>query len=757
MNYKHIILLISLSLTYALHGQNIRGEITGRVVDKMTNEPLVGANIVLVGTQLGAASNQDGKFTIERVPPGTYSVRAQVIGYKSQIISDVVVNPVKPAYLDFELTSTVLQLDELTVKSDYFVNNSDKPISTQFQSNEEIRRLPGGLEDVVRAISILPGVAQVQAGRNDLIVRGGAPSENLYVVDGLQVPNINHFGTQGASGGPQSFINLDFIERTQFSTGGFGVKYGDRLSSVLSLELREGREDRFGGKATLSATQFGLNLEGPIKDKGNYFFTARRSYLDFIFKAAGFAFVPEYWDFMGKVKYQLSPNNELSLLAIGALNDVQLFNDSREKQLDNSTALFSDQNQAIAGMTWKHFFGKGFSTLTLGQTVFDYRYQQNDTTLTPIFKNNSAEGETSLTGNLVLFPFAQSEVTAGMQLKRITLHTDLLLPEFRTNFGQQLNISSDTDTSAYKAASWVQWKQEFSRFRTTVGARIDYFNMIEKQWSFSPRLTLEYDLNLTTLSASIGRYTQAPSYIWLTSNPQNRSLDYIRVNQMIAGIEHFVRDDTKISLEAYMKKYDDYPVSLSRPYLIMANTGAGFGGAQDGFAAFGFDPLASQGKGESRGVELFVQKKLSTVPLYGTASLSYNESKFTALDGISRPGAYDQRWIFNIGGGYIFNEKYQVSTKFTLATGRPYTPFRSDGTKSIEQYHSARIPANHSLDIRLDRRWYLNDFVLISYIDIQNIYNRPYYSEPRWDPLTQQPENRASIGLLPSIGLSAEF
>ena len=182
----------------------------------------------------------------------------------------------------------------------FFRRTPEQAVSVQRLSFEEIRRSPGGFEDVVRAVAVFPGVAQVSAGRNDLIVRGGAPSENIYVVDNLEIPNINHFGTQGSGGGPLSYINLDFVRETSFSTGGFGARYGDRLSSVLTIDLREGRTDRLGGKATISATQFGLNLEGPIGENGTFLVSARRSYLDLIFRASGFSFVPEYWDFFAR-------------------------------------------------------------------------------------------------------------------------------------------------------------------------------------------------------------------------------------------------------------------------------------------------------------------------------------------------------------------------------------------------------------------------------------------------------------------------
>ncbi len=242
----------------------LTGSITGTIMDATTNEPLIRATVLVVGTTLGAASDLDGRYLVDKVPVGTYALQVNLLGYKSILIPDVTVTNTKPTDVDIKLTLNPLELQGVTVKPNFFEQVPDKLLSTQSQSNAEIRRLPGGLEDVVRAMSILPGVAQVQNGRNDLIVRGGAPSENLYLVDGIEVPNINHFGTQGATGGPLSFINLDFVDNTTFSSGGFGVRYGDKLSSVTRIDLRHGRQDQWRGKATISATQLVPNLDRPL-------------------------------------------------------------------------------------------------------------------------------------------------------------------------------------------------------------------------------------------------------------------------------------------------------------------------------------------------------------------------------------------------------------------------------------------------------------------------------------------------------------
>ncbi len=734
------------------------GVVGGTVVDGVTNERLAGANVLVVGMSLGASTDAEGRFRIERVPVGTIALKVSLVGYTAFTKTDVVVTAAKPAELTIPLMESAVQVDAVQVTASYFQKLPDTPLSTLTQSNEEIRRLPGGLEDVVRAISILPGVAQVQAGRNDLIVRGGAPSENLFLIDNIEVPNINHFGTQGASGGPLSFVNLDFVENTTFSTGGFGVRYGDRLSSVLTIDLRDGRRDKIGGKATISASQFGLNLEGPSGPSGEFIFSARRSYLDFIFKAAGFGFVPEYWDFLGKANYRLGNSDRLKVVAIAALDDVRFFNDTQKQRFDNSRILGSSQNEAVAGITWQHLFASGLVTVTAAHTYMDFRYVQSDSLLVPIFRNISVEREASLRSDILFHASKSTEVTLGILAKVPDFSSNVTLRPFATSFGDSLGINASYGATAFKGAVYGQVSQDLGFGRLTLGARVDYFNLIEHKVAFSPRLSVTVPLTaVTNLNASVGRYAQAPSYIWLVSNPTNRDLRFILANQYVLGVDHALRPDTRVSLEGYIKKYSDYPASTLRPYLVLANTGAGYGGSEDGFASFGLDPLSGGGTGESHGVELLAQKRLSEIPCYGTVSVSYNVTKFRGLDGVLRASSWDQRWILNVGGGYIPNSEWEFSTKFRYVTGRPYTPFNPDGTQDPAFYNALRITPNHSLDVRVDRRWSFATWTLITYVDIQNIYNRKPVDVPRYNPETRRAEQNASIGILPSIGVSAEF
>lgn len=298
----------------------------------------------------------------------------------------------------------------------------------------------------------------------------------------------------------------------------------------------------------------------------------------------------------------------------------------------------------------------------------------------------------------------------------------------------------------------------FHRLRYSIGARLDYYNFINTKFYISPRLSAAYMLSdITSLTFSSGVYYQSPSYIWLAADESNKNLKAIRTDQFIFGVEHKLREDIRFKLEGFYKKYSNYPTSLSRPYLVLANTGAGYGGVEDNFGSFGLEQLTSEGIGNVRGLEFSMQKKSSAVSHYALLSVTYSEANFTALDGVERPSSYDQTWIVNISAGYYFSDKWQSSIKFRLATGNPYTPYQNDGTQLVDNYNTKRLNVLHSLDIRIDRKWNFEGWSLITYLDIQNIYNRKNSNSIRWNYREGKLDDQSSIGILPSIGISVEF
>ncbi|MES2766545.1 MAG: TonB-dependent receptor [Bacteroidota bacterium] len=742
------------------------GTVTGTIVNATTQEAVSGATVTLVGTKVGSIANSQGKFVINNAPAGVYSLKVTALGYEAFLQSDIVVSTAKAVTVTVEMRESAVQTDEVIVTANYFQKTPETITSTQILGAEEIRRAPGVQEDVVRAVALLPGVGVTSAGRNDLVVRGGAPFENLFVVDNIEVPNINHFGSQGSTGGPLSLINIDFVREASFSAGGFGAKYGDKVSSLTNITLREGNEEAFGGEVNLSATGFGVIGEGPLGQNGNFLFSARRSYLDFIFKAAGLSFIPQYWDFQTKLTHRFDEKNSLSFLTIGALNSVEIDNDDAEGRFKNSRVAIPNQQQYFSGLTWKHLLKNGFMNVTLGRTFTNFDTFQNDSLLNPILKNSSAEGENSLRADVVMQAFETGEIDFGANVKYASkLEYDLLIPGEvrRAEDGTPQPLQTDTSFTAFRGGAYATLVYPVSEsFRVTAGSRLDYYAFLKNQFYVSPRVSASYSLtDVSSINASAGRYYQAPSFIWLVGDRGNSErLDAIRADMFVLGYEHILASDLKFQVEAYFKMYGNYPARLLRPQAVLAPSG--FDDIQSDIP-FGLEPLDGTATGEARGIEFFMQKKLAEIPLYGLISLSINQTSFTSIEGKSRPSPFDSRVIFNIASGYRFSPEWEFSAKFRLATGVPTTPFITSGTRAgsldFSQYNEGeRLPIFHALDARLDKRWNFTNVQLVTYIDVQNVYNRKNFSAPRWNQRTQRVEQQTGgLGILPSIGVNVEF
>jgi hypothetical protein len=743
-----------------------QGRITGRVVNASTQQPIDGALVQLAGTALSAQSGTRGEFVIAAIPPDVYSLRVRAIGYRPYLVAEVVVGSGKPLEITVPLTPQPVVLEAVEVQPSYFVPPTQAIASTQDLGAEDVRRAPGVQEDVVRAVALLPGVAVTAAGRNDLIVRGGAPYENLFVVDGIEVPNINHFGSQGSTGGPLSLINIDFVQDATFSAGGLSAKWGDRTASFTNITLREGTRDALAGEVNLSATGFGAIMEGPLGSDGSFLFSARRSYLDLLFQAAGFSFVPAYWDFQLKTTHRIDDANTLSFLGIGAINTVSFNDETADDRYDNSRILSPEQNQYVAGLTWKRFLGPSLLTVTLGRTYVKFESAQRDSLVPPndVFRSFSTEGENSLRVDLLLEPTRRLEVNVGSATRyasklRYDVFLDGALRIDQDGMPQPLTV--DTSFAAFRTAAYAEARYYLTpSLRISGGLRGNYYGFLDA-FRIAPRLGVRLATDRrTALTLGYARTYQAPSYIWLIGDPDNQeSLIPIRADQVVAGIERELRPDLKLQLEGYVKRYGDYPARAFRPQAVLAPSG--FEDATNDIP-FGLEPLGSAGEGLTYGAELFLQKRLSSIPVYGLVSVAVARAEFRSFDGVTRPGAYDGRVIGNLLAGWRISSAWEVSGKFRVATGLPTTPYVESGPDAgrldFTRYNAGpRLPTFHTLDLRIDRRWSFRGWQLDVYLDVQNVYGRTNISQYQWNPRIGAAEPNESLGVLPSIGVNIEF
>jgi outer membrane cobalamin receptor len=744
-----------------------QGTILGRVVG-VTGEPVPSTLVEILDTDLTGISDGRGQFAIRGIAPGAYTLRAGALGYRPVLLSNVIVGSGKPLTVRIELPTQPIQLEAIEVAPSFFTESArESPANTRTLDAVDTRRTPGVIEDVVRSVSLLPGVAVTSPGRNDLAVRGGAPYESLFIVDGVEVPNINHFGSQGSTGGPLSLINIEFVRETEFASGGMAVRYGDRTASVTDIRLREGSTEGLSGTLNVSATGAGAILEGPIGSSGSFLFSARRSYLDLLFNAAGFSFVPRYWDFQLKTSHRLSGRDGLSFLFVGALDDISFNNEDEDDIYDNSRTLAPNIQQYFAGLTWDRLFAGSRLEVSVGRTFTSFETTQTLFTDPPetILKNFSDEGENGLRVEWATDPARRLSWTIGNSLKfasDLTYEVEVA-GEVRTDQnGEPQALAVDTSFTAFRNATYAEASIRASdRIRITGGLRADYYDFVDDGFRLSPRIGATWQVaSSTSLRGSLGRYVQPPSYIWLIGDPGNPgTLTPIVSDQVTLAVEQLLRPDLRLQLEGYYKSYDDYPARVFRPQAVLSPSG--FEDATNDIP-FGLEPLLSIGTGSSYGAELFLQKRLSEIPLYGLLSLSLSRSEYASIEGVDRPGTYDTRFIGSISTGWRINPKWEVSGKFRIATGLPTTPFITTGPdtgqRDWSRYNEGeRYPTFNALDLRVDRRFSFRTWQLEVYVDVQNVYNRNNISAVRWDPRTNEPEFNESIGVLPTLGINVEF
>ncbi len=738
------------------------GLIDGSVRSGPTQQPIANATIRVVGTEFAVVSGDDGRFRL-RAPVGVTRLEVRAIGFAPIVRSDVVVSAGKPTTIVIELQPRVVTLSAVDVSPSYFEPSQATPVSTQRFTAEEIRRTPGVQEDVVRAVSVLPGVGVTTAGRNDLVVRGGAPFENLFVVDNIDVPNVNHFGTQGSTGGPVSLIPIEFVKDAALSAGGFGVRYGDRTSSVTTIALREGNRERRATTLNLSATGFGAIAEGPLPKNGSLLVSARRSYLDLVFNAVGFPFIPAYTDITVKAVQRPTSRDELSVLLVGAVDRISFKNTTADNRYDNSTVLGSSQDQYIAGVTWKRLLSNGVITTTLGRTWSRFDAAQRDSSDPPqrIFGARSTEGETSLRTDVTLQRSARHELSAGLIAKYAgALRYDISLPGTARldQNGVPRALRVDTTFATFKQAAYVQSGLQFSeRIRLTLGLRGDWYPYLQNAVRVAPRAAVAWSVNDgNTLTLAGGQYYQSPQPIWLVGDAKNPfTLRPLRADQLVAGWQRLVRPDLKLQIEAYVKHYADYPGRVYRPRAVLQPSG--FDDVTNDIP-YGLEPLRADATGDVRGAEVLLQKRLSDLPVYGLISASYNRTRFRGLNGTTSIGAFDSPLVFNGLLGWRPNARWEFSGRVRSAAGLPTTPFTTEGRLDFSRYNAGeRLPTFFALDVRVDRRFVFRRSQLVTYLDVQNATARQNISQIAWDARLRAPKPNESIGVLPSIGINWEF
>lgn len=757
------LLPLPVSVLCAAEPSTPTGSLQGQVTDAETKQPVIGAAIVIKGTQLGAAADLDGHFTIENVSVGAYAMQISAIGFEPVVMTDVIIRSGRATLLTIELRVLALESSEVTVRPTYFTQPKDAPANTTVLSYEEIRRSPGAVGDVSRIIMSLPSVAKVNDTRNSLVVRGGSPMENGYSLDGIEVPNINHFPLQGAASGALGMVNVDLIEDVTFQAGGFGVADGDKLSSVMDIDLRDGDRTRFNGQANFSFLGIGGVVEGPaFKDNGSWMVAANRSYFDFIIDGFDIeaSAIPWYSDVLGKVVYDASPRSRFTVLDLAGVDHSHI---ARSRALDNEENVYGTADWTVntLGANWRYLWGnRGYSNTSVSHTYTNWQSDWRETVGEDrLSENKSTENTFTLSSEHFSKLGARHNLAFGATASAIPFDYDRTLFATTDVLGNPVSelIVRQSDTAlklgAYLNYSWLV----SSKLTATPGLRLDHFDYNENT-TVSPRLQLAYSATReTSFNVSYGLYRQSLPLVLLSQNQDFLELRDPDAVHYVVGVSHLLNDETRLTIEAYHKDYSHLPLDPSQPqFSVIDQTND-----QDGFTTH--DALEDNGRAYTSGVEVMLQKKL-VERFYGSVSGSYYRSRYRDHNDIWRDRIYDNRYLFTLVGGYKPNSKWDLSLRWIYAGGAPYTPFdvaqstsANRGIYAEDRVNTERLPEYHTLDVRVDRRFNLASSNWVLYLSIQNLYGRENIASYYWNQVKNKQSSYKQWGTLPILGLEFEF
>ena len=797
---NRILLYISITLLSisGIFAQQNSGVIKGRVYNAKTNEGVPFATVQVWGTTIGAVTDFDGNFIFTGIKPGFAELRVSSLGFKPFISSAVMVTNSNQVNLEIPLEEADISIGEVVIKASPFAKKIETPISVRIIGIDEIEKNPGGNRDISKVIQSYPGVASTPAFRNDVIVRGGGPNENRFYVDNVEIPYLNHFSTQGASGGPVGILNVDFVQSVDFLSGAFPASKGNALSSVLNFTFVDGNSDKMKYKATLGASDLGLTIDGPAGENGTLLLSVRRSYLQFLFSALKLPFLPTYTDFQVKYKVRLDPKNELTIIGLGAKDDFNLNLEANETEFQRYILDYipvQEQYSYVAGLVLKHFRDNGYDTWVLSRNYLNnsqYKYLNNvEADTNKIYDYLSGEGEIKARYERTIIGDKGFRVSYGLGYEYAHYRNSTYRQVYSDGpFETEINYDTNLKIGKYSAFGQVSKAFLAEKLRLSFGLRTD-FNSYSDDMSnplkqLSPRLSASYVLTeKLNLNFSTGRYYQLPPYTSMGFSTPNaefvnkqNNLKYIAADHFVAGIEMIPSENIQLSAEGFVKKYHNYPFSV-RDSVPLSSKSADYG-------IFGDEALLSISTGEAYGIELLGRvkefKKINLVFSY-----TFVRSQFQDLDSRNIPSSWDNKHLFNLTATKKFKSNWDIGLKWRFVGGAPYTPYdyekssykaawdlQGKGYLDYSQFNSLRLSAFHQLDIRIDKQYFFDSWSLMLYADVQNVYNHQADQPPlliretdsEGNPVTD-PSNPLKYSLkyientsgtvLPTIGIIVEF
>ncbi len=777
----------------ALPPADTTGVVRGQVVEQGTGRPLPSASVRVAAGPAGAmerppvTTDAQGRFVLQRLPSGTLELQVQLLGYETLRSPELRITPGRAATVTLELRQRALELEGVEVRVSRLARPDDAPLSTRRLTAEQVRRTAGAQTDISRTLLSLPGVLGGVDNRNDLLVRGGGPGENLYVVDGIRIPRINHFETQGVGGGALGLLNVEFIQDTDFHAGSFPARHGNTLSSALIIRNRSGSQDRFRGDLTVGASEAGVTLDGPLGDRANVLFSLRRSYLQLLFRVLDLPIRPSYWDTQLRAEWEMDERNRFVLLGLGSIDELDIVapgaDDPQGQEVANRV-LDNDQWGYTTGLVWHHLRSRGVVRTSLSRSMERFLIAgKGPDPETPLVSSDAWEAENRLRVDADLRMGSSATLGVGGEIAAEAIQSDVTDAGGPGRPTPEPLAFRSTERFATGAA-WLQlsgpvWTSDDARRQLTgsAGLRLDGHARLSPGFVASPRASLALEVTPEwELSLAGGRFLQAPPRaalgVEVEGEAVNRGLPFQEARHLVAGVAWQPGSDVRVAVEGFLKPYRSLPRSAADPSVVLQNEGADYGFS-------GLEPLVSDAEGRARGLELFVQRQ-GAGRWWGLLSYTLSRSEARGPDLPGRfgprpwvPTSWDARHAVDLTAGLRAGEgdRWEMGTRWRVTTGRPFTPFDTElspeafrrtgeGVPDRSRLNSLRTPPYHRLDVRIDRRVEVVGLTGRVYLDVQNVYNRTNLFGFTWTEAEDVPNNlraREQIGLLPTVGFTLEW
>lgn len=781
MKYKFYLLSLLIFINTVALAQTTQ-TVKGKIIDEASHSPLPGVNVVLVNSEniLGAVTDASGAFKLAKVPLGRQSFKITYIGYEEQILSNVLITSGKEVELNINLAERVNKISEVEIvfkKSDDKIgtNNEMSTVSSRSFNLEDTKKYAGALGDPSRMAANFAGVVGANDSRNDIVVRGNSPQGMLWQMEGLNIPNPNHFGALTSTGGPVSMLNNNNLDKSDFMTGAFPAQYGNATAGVFDLKLRNGNADKseFVGQIGFNGFEFGA--EGPLskKSKSSYLINYRYSTLG-VFNKLGINFgtgtaIPIYQDVNYKFNFPLSKSTTLSFFGIAGNSNVDFLGnevDTTKPDLYGTANTNTKVKYAttITGLTLDHQYNSKTNlkvTLGLTTTYEDFKGDSISYLTRAEFPSAEANFKTSKwSANALLSHKINAKNT--LQIGFINELTQFDLYNARYYSGITKVARVDINEKIYMLQTYAQWKHRFTqKLALNTGLHFQYHNLSNVS-SVEPRVGMKYLLDgRQSISIAYGLHTQAQNiYTYYVMTPTsngieytNKKLDFTYSNHYVFAYDLSINEKTRLKVETYYQALNNIPIARNASAFSAVNTGADF-------APSNVDSLINNGTAKNYGVE-FTLERFYSKGFYYLLTTSLFDSKYKGSDNIERNTAFNTKYVINALAGKEFKvgkngSVISINIKVTQSGGKYLTPLDFakssvvkeavyDETKAYSDLQAAYFRTDLKLSFRQEHKKYTSEFA----IDFQNITNHENVFRQSYNPETNKITTEYQQGFFP--------